>query len=68
MKPLKPAPTRAEVSTVAGVPFGSPGCKWPVGGSGADMLICGAERDGTKPYCVEHVERAYPGGGAKART
>jgi len=35
------------------VPFGSPGCKWPVAGSGADTLCCGAERiDG--PYCWDH--------------
>lgn len=36
------------------VPFGSKGCKWPVGGDGADMLQCGCERDGDSSYCPTH--------------
>lgn len=46
------------------VPFGSPGCRWPVGGEGAEMLCCGAERiEATKtlpnpPYCAAHHRAA----------
>lgn len=35
-------------------PFGSPGCKWPVEGDGAEMLCCGAERLDGRPYCEPH--------------
>lgn len=42
------------------VPFGSKGCKWPVGGEGADMLCCGRERDGAKPYCATHDRASRP--------
>lgn len=48
-----------------GVPFGSPGCRWPVGGEGADMMCCGANRvepaqERPSPsYCVEHAAIAY---------
>jgi GcrA cell cycle regulator len=40
------------------VPFGSPGCKWPVGGEGADLLTCGATRQDGRPYCTTHVHAA----------
>lgn len=47
-----------------GVPFGSPGCRWPVGGEGADMLCCGADRvpatpeRPSPPYCRAHTSAA----------
>lgn len=41
------------------VRFGLPGCKWPVGGEGADMRCCGAERDDAKPYCADHAAVAF---------
>jgi GcrA cell cycle regulator len=41
------------------VPFGSKGCKWPVSPEGADMLCCGAPRDGDRSYCIAHAEVAY---------
>lgn len=41
------------------VPFGSPGCKWPCGGDGADMLCCGAERVEGKPYSATHGRAAF---------
>jgi GcrA cell cycle regulator len=43
-------------------PFGSRGCKWPVGGEGADTLQCGAARDTARdgcPYCPTHAAIAY---------
>ncbi|RAK68791.1 GcrA family cell cycle regulator [Phenylobacterium kunshanense] len=36
------------------VQFGAHGCRWPVGGEGADMLQCGAKRADGKSYCAEH--------------
>lgn len=47
------------------VPFGSPGCRWPVSGEGADMMCCGANRveptqERPSPsYCAEHAAIAY---------
>ena len=41
------------------VPLGSPGCKWPCGGEGAEMLCCGAECVEGKPYCATHGRAAY---------
>lgn len=45
------------------VPFGSKGCRWPVGGEGADMCCCGAPRTenerGELPYCSDHATVAY---------
>lgn len=41
------------------VAFGAGGCKWPVGGEGADMLQCGAKRGGEGPYCPAHAKVAY---------
>jgi GcrA cell cycle regulator len=41
------------------VQFGSPGCKWPVGGEGADMRCCGSERVDGKPYCADHGRLAF---------
>lgn len=41
------------------VPFGSPGCKWPISGEGADTRQCGAQRDGDRSYCATHAEVAY---------
>lgn len=46
------------------VAFGSPGCRWPVAGEGADMRCCGAERiaatqDRPSPsYCASHEAAA----------
>lgn len=37
------------------VPFGSKGCKWPVGDDeDGSMLCCGRTRDDGSPYCPEH--------------
>lgn len=35
------------------------GCKWPVGGDGADTLYCGDVRDGRRPFCVEHSKLGF---------
>lgn len=42
-------------------------CRWPVGGSGADMLCCGAHAE-PGPYCVSHAAAAMPIGQTKAAT
>lgn len=58
----EPAPPRATADErkfqplpgVQPVPFGSLGCKWPVGGDLADLMCCGARKDDAKPYCAVH--------------
>lgn len=37
-------------------------CPWPIGAPArpADLLCCGAPRDGRRPYCVEHMRRHSP--------
>jgi GcrA cell cycle regulator len=34
-------------------------CRWPVGGVGAAMQFCGADKHGDHPYCLRHSRRAY---------
>jgi hypothetical protein len=52
-----------------GVPYieaaGKRVCQWPLGGAGADMVVCG--KPGRRPYCDEHNERAYSGGGGPVK-
>ena len=36
-------------------------CRWPVSGTGADMMYCGNEVHKEKSYCVEHCRVAYYG-------
>lgn len=49
------------------VPFGSKGCRWPVGGEGAEMVACGQPRaDGEESYCAAHAKASRPPPAAKA--
>jgi hypothetical protein len=63
MKPMKPASVLAETSPVAGISFlnaaGRRGCMWPLGGSGADMIVCGDPRSGESHYCAPHHKDAH---------
>ena len=34
-------------------------CRWPVSGSGADMMCCAGEAVPFGSYCVDHAKRAY---------
>lgn len=34
-------------------------CRWPVDGSGADLMVCGGEVRQGSPYCEAHHVRAY---------
>jgi hypothetical protein len=69
MKTIRPASVIAETSEVSGVTFfeaaGSPGnvgrCLWPLGGAGADMVVCGASREAASSYCPTHRKRAGSG-------
>lgn len=53
-------------------PFGSKGCRWPVGGEGADLAQCGEPRDERRgegcPYCSTHASVAFKAAPAKTRT
>lgn len=42
-------------------------CRWPVGGDGALMLVCGGQRFGESYYCAPHVEAAHGEGTASER-
>lgn len=61
---VAPEPSLTIIHRVA-APFGSPGCRWPVSGEGADMMCCGANRveptqERPSPsYCAEHAAIAY---------
>jgi hypothetical protein len=70
MKPLHPAPTRSEPSPVVGVTFidaAGKGCMWPLGGSGADMVVCGERRADGRSYCATHVGLGSGGGGGPVK-
>lgn len=48
------------LSGVEPVPFGSPGCKFPVDGvTGKGLLWCGATREPGDVYCPTHCRVAY---------
>ena len=36
-------------------------CRWPVSGTGADMMYCGGEVHKEKSYCLEHCRIAFYG-------
>ena len=36
-------------------------CRWPVSGTGADMMYCGCEVHKEKSYCLEHCRIAFYG-------
>lgn len=46
---------RTDGRTIMDDDFG--GCRWPIGGEGADTRFCCHETDGT--YCAAHHQRAY---------
>ena len=59
---------RPEPVTVVSIPGGisimeltGSTCRWPVSGTGADMMYCGFEVHKEKSYCVEHCQVAYWG-------
>lgn len=53
----------------APVPFGASGCKWPVGGVGADLVCCGQRKVDGRSYCRDHLQAslAPPKPGMTAR-
>ena len=59
---------RPEPVTIVSIPGGisimeltGSTCRWPVSGTGADMMYCGADIHGEKPYCLGHCQVAYWG-------
>lgn len=57
------APMPAQpVPPAGGVPFlsvGATGCRFPLAGQGAGMLVCGGAAAPGRPYCPAHMARAY---------
>lgn len=49
----------APLPGVQPVPFGSRGCKWPVGGDRADLMCCGARQADSGPYCPTHNRASH---------
>jgi hypothetical protein len=61
VKSLSPAEVKAEPATVKGATFleaAGRRCLWPLSGSGALMVVCGAERTPGSAYCKPHKHRA----------
>jgi hypothetical protein len=60
---MKPAEIRAEPSTETGVAFldasSRRSCLWPLGGAGAELVVCGEARTAGSSYCQEHDELAH---------
>lgn len=72
MKALTPAEVRAEPAEpgVEGMSFQDAAgrrCLWPLSGSGADMVVCGAQREPGCSYCLPHKRRAGGAGGGGPR-
>ena len=59
---------RPEPVTIVSIPGGisimeltGSTCRWPVSGTGADMMYCGGEVHKEKSYCLKHCQVAYYG-------
>ena len=59
---------RPEPVTVVSIPGGisimeltGATCRWPVSGTGADMMYCGCKVHKEQSYCLEHCRVAYWG-------
>ena len=59
---------RPEPVTVVSIPGGisimeltGSTCRWPVSGTGADMMYCGGEAHKEKSYCLKHCRIAFYG-------
>ena len=59
---------RPEPVTVVSIPGGisimeltGSTCRWPVSGTGADMMYCGGEVHKEQSYCLEHCRIAFYG-------
>ena len=59
---------RPEPVTVVSIPGGisimeltGSTCRWPVSGTGADMMYCGGEVHKEQSYCLEHCHIAFYG-------
>lgn len=53
--PLSPAPTGGVAFLVAG----ADACRWPLRGTGIDLVICGGGRGAGHSYCPAHMRMAY---------
>ena len=59
---------RPEPVTIVSIPGGisimeltGSTCRWPVSGTGADMMYCGGEVHKEQSYCLEHCHIAFYG-------
>jgi GcrA cell cycle regulator len=65
---IEPEKAFQPLAGVAPVPFverSGECCRWPVGGSGADMLCCGAKAPAPDPYCRAHMRLSKPRPGVR---
>lgn len=70
MKPVQPASVHSEPSAVPGVSFleaAGRACVWPLGGSGAQMVVCGDTREPASAYCHTHRQLSRSGHGIPVR-
>lgn len=60
---FRPRPERVTVVSIPGgisiMELTGSTCRWPVSGTGADMMYCGCEVHKEKSYCLEHCRIAF---------
>ena len=57
----EPVPVVAPPGGIAIMELTGSTCRWPVSGTGADMMYCGNEVHKEKSYCLEHCRIAFYG-------
>mgnify|MGYP001214821699 CR=1 FL=1 len=60
--PLEPMPVLSAIPASLGLTMSDPGftgCRWPIGGAGADMRFCCAPTGGER-YCPHHADKSRP--------
>ena len=57
----EPVPVVAPPGGIAIMSLTNAACRWPVSGTGADMMYCGCEVHKERSYCLEHCRIAFYG-------
>lgn len=58
-KAPRPLPAEAPTGGVAFLDAGADACRWPLRGTGIDLVICGAGQAARHSYCPAHMRMAY---------
>ena len=57
----EPVPVVAPPGGIAIMSLTNAACRWPVFGTGADMMYCGGKVHKEKSYCLKHCRVAFNG-------